>query len=244
MESSTKTLTGGVEMKLIDIRETIPKHKTRQWSKQKNVKRIGVHTTASNNQNPNATASYHSTPSKDNHISTKGAPGLCYHDFITKDGTVYHCNNYDDVVWHWGLWNNNSVGVCLAYKGQDGLSPPDEMMLALEKHLVVLCLYLKVLPSNVYGHREVPGMFTILGNGSKKYKKTCPGMGIDLDKLRSSLTKNLQRRLAAEGLYNGAIDGLFWENSQRALNAFVPEKAIAQNLDWFTAEDEELGEME
>lgn len=206
--------------KLQDIRSTIPKHKTRKWSKQKNVKRIGVHTTASDNQDPNKTARYHSTPSPDNHISEKGAPGLCYHDFITKVGVVYHCNDYDDVTWHWGMWNTNSVGVCLAYRGQDGEDPPEEMMQALREHLVILCLYLKVYPQDIYGHREVPSMYTILGNGSKKYKKTCPGMAIDLDELRDTVTRMLQRRLAAEGLYNGAIDGLFWGASKNALNAF------------------------
>jgi len=87
-----------------------------------------------------------------------------------------------------------------------------------------LCLYLKIYPKDVIGHREVPGMWTWIGKGSKKYKKTCPGMKVDLDKLRERLTKNLQRRLFAEGLYLGRIDGDFGPKSSKALKDFVPKQ--------------------
>lgn len=209
---------------LNDIRNTIPKHKTRKWSKQTSVKRIGVHATASDNQDPNRTALYHVTPSSQNHISAQGAPGLCYHDFIDKAGLVYHCNDYDNIVWHWGMWNTNSVGVVLAYKGAAKEVPPDVMMESLKEHLVVLCLYLKVYPENIFGHREVPSMYTVLADGTRRYKKTCPGMGIDLDVLRDSVTRMLQTRLTEEGLYDGDIDGLFWDQSKSALDSFeVPD---------------------
>lgn len=210
--------------KLIDIRKTIPKHKTRTWKKRTSADTIVVHTTGSSNQDPNKTALYHVTPSKNNHISKLGCAGLCYSDFITKNGTVFHCNNYDDITWHAGFYNTRSVSVVLAFPGQTDAIPDQIMMNVLEQHLVVLCLYLKILPKRVIGHREVPGMYTILGNGSKKYKKVCPGMQINLDILRNAVTCRLQRRLSSEGLYTAKIDGLFGSKSILALNNFIPRR--------------------
>jgi N-acetyl-anhydromuramyl-L-alanine amidase AmpD len=211
--------------KLIDIRDKLPRHKTRRWKKRKSTEYIVVHTTASDNQDPFKTARYHIHTGKTNHISKKGCPGLVYHDFITKSGIVYHCNDYQDWTWHAGLYNRKSVGVTLAYKGQTpGRYPTEKQRTALSEHLLRLCLYLKVLPKRIVGHREVPGMFTILGGGSRKYKKTCPGMSINLDDLRMDVTCRLQRRLAAEQLYFGAIDGLFGPKSRVALEMFNPLK--------------------
>lgn len=208
--------------KVIDIRRSLPRHKKRKWAKRDNVSRIIVHTTASNNQDPYKTAHYHITPGPQNHLSKRGAPGIAYHDFITKAGEVYHCNDYQDSTWHCGVWNKSSVGVCMAFRGQDNVSPTPQQAKALEEHLTILCLYLKILPKRIRGHREVPGMVTILGNGSKKWKKTCPGLAVDLDKLRRDVTLRLQRRLSAENLYKGRIDGIFGPKSRAALRAHVP----------------------
>lgn len=219
-------------LKKRDIRDTIPRHPKRKWRTRDSADYIIVHTTASDTQDPNRTAKYHITPGKKNHISRKGCPSICYHDFITKDGIVYHCNDYTDITWHAGWYNKRSVGVVLAFKGQDGISPSPQQMEALEKHLVILCLYLKVLPVNVIGHREVPGMWKILGNGSKVYKKVCPGMGVDLDQLRRNVTGRLQRRLAAEGLYYGKIDHVFGLKSKAALRAFNPLGNRLSKVNW------------
>ena len=213
---------------VVDIRRSLPKHPTRKWKKRPTPTRIVVHTTASENQDPNKTAQYHIHAGKTNHISTLGCPGLVYHDFITRAGIIYHCNNYEDWTWHAGLYNKSSVGVVMAFAGQtNGVVYSPEQFEALMKHLVILCLYMKILPKNVIGHREVPGMFTILGKGSVIYKKSCPGYSVDLVKMRAELTLRLQRRLAAEGLYTGKIDGIFGKMSQDALSRFLPpEKSI------------------
>jgi N-acetyl-anhydromuramyl-L-alanine amidase AmpD len=210
--------------RLIDLRAKLPKHPTRRWKKRDTASYIVVHCTASDTQDPFITARYHI--SKKCHISPgKGCPGLCYSDYVTKDGTVFHCNDYQDITWHAGLYNKRSIGVVMAFRGQIGQTPTDAQYLALKQHLVILCLYLKIPPKNVIGHREVPGMFRILGNGSKRYRKTCPGMGVHLDELRKDITLRLQRRLAAEGLYSGRIDGLWGRKSRAALRAFDPQKA-------------------
>lgn len=211
-------------MKKIDIRDQLPRHATRKWKRRDKVTHIVVHTTASNNQDVFKTARYHIDPS--NHISKGGCPGIVYHDIITKAGEIYHCNDYQDWTWHAGGYNRFSIGVGMAFKGQvDSISPTPAQYDALLKHLVILCLYLKILPKNVIGHREVPGMYTIIGKGSKRYKKTCPGMSVDLDVLRREVTMRLQRRLAAENLYFDKIDGIFGPLSRAALNKFDPLKA-------------------
>lgn len=209
-------------MRKIDITSSIPAHKTRKPRKRtaKQINTIVVHCTGSNNQDPNKTALYHVRPGPQNHLTKKGAPTLAYSDFITKDGTIYHCVDYSAVTYHAGLYNKKSIGVVLAFRGQTNQPPTPAQYEALMKQLVVLCLYFKVLPKKVIGHREVPGMFTILGNGSKKYKKSCPGLGINLSVMRHELTGRLQRRLAAEGLYQGAIDYKFGKQSKAALKAF------------------------
>lgn len=202
----------------------MPRHPTRKWKKRlrKNIRRIVVHTSASDNQDPIRTAKYHITPGAQNHLSKEGAPGFAYHDSVVKSGTVFHCNDYQDITWHAGAYNRGSIGVVLAFRGQDGDSPTLDQYSSLISHLSYLCLYLHILPKKVIGHREVPGMFVILGKGARRYKKTCPGMAIDLNKMRRDLTLHLQRRLAAEGLYDGAIDGLFGKKSRAALRSFKP----------------------
>lgn len=205
--------------KLVDFRKKIPQHKTKKWKTRTSVDSIVVHTSASNQQDPVQTALYHIGP---NHISKTGCPSLAYHDFITKNGIVYHCNDYEYSTWHAGLYNNRSIGIVLAFTGQTGEKPIESQLIALEEHLTILCLYLKILPENILGHREVPGYFTILGNGSKTYKKTCPGMGINLDELRKNITFRLQTRLQSEKLYRGKIDGIFGPKSITALKSFAP----------------------
>lgn len=211
-----------------DIRATLPKHKTKKWKKRNTADTIVVHCTAGDNQDPVQTALYHITPSPDNHLCKTGAPGLAYHDFINKAGVLYRCNSYQDITWHAGLYNTRSIGVVMAYTGKAGVSPTTEQMKTLEEHLVFLCLCLHILPKNCIGHREVPGMYTIVGKGLKKFKKECPGMMVDLDALRRRVTTRLQRVLTAKGLYSGPIDGDFGPLSKAALKAYIPPDPI----DW------------
>ncbi len=114
---------------MIDIRKTIPKHKSRKLATRKpgSITRIVVHTTDSHNQDPNKTALYHITPGSQNHLSKKGAPGIAYHDFITKEGTVYHCNDYGDITWHSSGWNTSSIGVVMAFKTNNDQDGPTEL---------------------------------------------------------------------------------------------------------------------
>lgn len=209
-------------MRSVDFRDKIPRHPTRKWKKRLSADTIIIHTTASDQQNPSVVARYHITPGPQNHISSKGCPSIAYHDFIDKFGTVYHCNDYDDWTWHARIYNKRSIGVVMAFRGQDhGLPYPDQYD-ALLKHTTKLCLFLHILPERVIGHREVPGMYMILGNGSIRYKKECPGLAVNMNKVRDEITRRLQRRLASLSLYTGKIDGLFGPKSKAALLSFKP----------------------
>lgn len=208
-----------------DIQNKLPKHPTLKWKKRSlPPSKIVVHTTASDNQDPFKTATFHITPGPQNTLSPGGAAGLAYHDYITKDGVIYHCNDYMDITWHAKLWNSKAIGIVLAYRGKKEDSPTKPQFDSLMENLAYLCLYFHIPPQEVFGHRELPWMVTILGNGSKAYKKECPGMSIDLDQLRFNLSKDLQKRLKAIGLYKDSIDGNFGPKSKEALSQFSINK--------------------
>lgn len=205
--------------KLVDIRKTIPKHPTRKWKHRTQVDTIVVHCTAGSQQDPTKTALFHIRPGPQNNLSKRGAPGLAYHDFVCENGVIFHCNNYQDSTWHARSYNSRSIGVVMAYRGADD-PPPDAQLKALCKHITTLCLYIKIDPKRVLGHRELPWMSTLLGNGSIRYKKACPGMAVDMDEVRDMIIRGLQKRLRDEDLYHGAIDGAFGPLSRKALANF------------------------
>lgn len=210
-----------------DIRKELPWHPTRRWNvrPESKITRIVVHTSASSNQNPFDTNHYHITPSKDNHISKLGCSHICYHNFINKDGLVYWCNDYTDITWHCGLWNSSSIGIVMAFRGQDeGVKPTDEQYLSMIGQAANLCKQFNVDPNNVIGHREVLGVYTILGNGSRRYKKVCPGMSLDLSFLRKNVMMTLQARMFSEGFYHSGIDGLWGKYSKKAFSEYTNGK--------------------
>jgi len=217
--------------RVVDLRSLLPRHPTRKWKKRKKISWLIVHMTASNNQDPYKTNEYHISPG--NHISKKGCPRITYHDYITDDGTIYHCNNYFDWIWHCGWINRWSAGITMAFRGQtkdnsgNYITPPAAQWRSLIQHLVRLCLYLNLSPNRIKGHREVRGFWKLLGRGSKKYKTSCPGFGIDLDELRTQVCKRLQIKLASENLYKGKIDGKFFILSKAALKLYHQNLLVA-----------------
>jgi N-acetyl-anhydromuramyl-L-alanine amidase AmpD len=155
------------------------------------------------------TARDHIKPGPQNHISQKGCPSIAYHDFIDSSGTIFRCNNYSDITWHAGLYNSSSIGIVMAFKGQDNIFPAKEQWDAMIDHVVDLALTFRILPPSIIGHREVPGMAIHLGNGSVRYRKVCPGMVIDLKDMRKLITKKIQEKLYGKALYFGVQDGTF-----------------------------------
>jgi len=91
------------------------------------------------------------------HIAN-GWPGLSYHFFITKDGTVYQINNFTDVTWHDAV-NWDSIGICLQgyFHPTINEQPTENQLKSLRSLLDELCKNHPEFPanqSNVVGHKE------------------------------------------------------------------------------------------
>jgi hypothetical protein len=147
----------------------------------------------------------------------KGCPGFTYTYFIMDDGTTYHCMDLEEVTWHAGMHNWESMAVCLSYRATGNKNtPPFIQMSALYELIANLCLQLHITPDHVLGHRELLGTGYILDHGIKKLRKECPGILINLDMVRAEITKRLQTILAQKKLYNGKIDGIFGPKTKMA----------------------------
>lgn len=104
------------------------------------------------------TISIHNYHISDNsHLKQGGAPKICYHYTIEKDGKVYLVNDHEDIVWHCKGQNMVSLGILLLgdFDGQDytGRSKPtDEQLKSLRMLLDQLVAELQIAPKDIYGH--------------------------------------------------------------------------------------------
>ena len=158
-----------------DISLDLPRHQTRRWKKRplNIINHIIIHQTAAKNQSLKGIAKYHITPSPINHISQKGAPGICYHYGIEPDGQVYKLNDEKNIVWHCKGSNTNSIGVLVngCFKGPKGLGEfegdePTIMQLHSLKRL--LNIIAKPYKRKIFGHCDK----------NPAEKSACPGYSI------------------------------------------------------------------
>jgi hypothetical protein len=209
------------DVKPIDISGDLPRHSTKKHKLRKlsDIKRIVVHTTDWDTT-PKRIAEYDVGK---NHISDTGCPAVTYHEFIMKDGMLYHTLPFEEVSWHAGMWNKGSLAVALMFRvsgadGKDTHAPTDLALKALQTRCGDLCLRFRLTPDNVVGHRELKGTGWLWFKGSKRLRKTCPGKKVDLDLLRLNVATYMQVVLKLKGLYKGEIDGIFGPLSKAALN--------------------------
>lgn len=160
-----------------------------------------------------------------NHISKEGLPGLTYHETVMKDGKHYHTLPHEEVSWHAGGYNTTSLAVCVMYRVKD--TPPKPMIWSMIDVCTDLCLRYGLTPDAVVGHRELKGTGWIPGKfGSKRLRKTCPGLNIDMNKVRIEVARLMQVYLSnhksdtSATLYRGLIDGKFGLKSISALKRF------------------------
>ena len=87
-------------IKFKDIRDEVPRHRTREFRRRAvdQIVGIAVHHTAGGDD-PFATARYHVSP---NHVSKDGCPSINYTFFIDKEGTLFLCNDLDSKTWSIG----------------------------------------------------------------------------------------------------------------------------------------------
>ena len=219
-------LTGGLDVRSVDISKELPRHPTKRYKRRclDKISRIVIHTT-DRDWSILRLVEFDIGP---NHISNTGCAAITYHDVIMDQGTVFHTLPYREVSFHAGGYNTSSVAVALMYRctdpktGKDTFAPTTEALKALTAHCGKLCLKFGLTPNRIFGHRELKGTGWFRSkSGSKRLRKTCPGLQVDLDKVRRAVTEYMQIYLRIQGFYQGKVDGDFGKNTRKAFKAFL-----------------------
>jgi len=216
----------------IDIVDELPRHETKTYERRSDTE-IGllvVHTTDWDTD-VETVVEYDIGP---NHISKTGCPGSTYHEFIMPDGTIYKALWDVEIAWHAGNHNRKSYAVALMYRctkkgakyNADQHAPDKNAMLSLQCRLGDLCLKYGLDPDAVRCHRELKGTGWFWQKGSKRLRKSCPGHKVDMDLLRTNVTKYMQCVLKMRKLYPGKIDGKWGIMSRRAMNEYAVDTML------------------
>lgn len=109
---------------------------------------------------------YHISPQSHLKLGV-GAPKICYHYTIEKDGRIYHVNDDTSIVWHCRGQNMRSIGILVCgdfgSKNHKGKShPTKEQIESLDFLLGVLRMQYRLKRKDVYGHNSFG-------------KEACPG---------------------------------------------------------------------
>lgn len=224
---------GSVSVKPIDLVASLPRHPTKRYDLRSvtEISKVVVHTTDWDTT-PEKLAEYDVTPyfivngkKIYNHISKTGCPGITYHEGISKSGQLVQTLGWEEISWHAGNHNNSSLGIALYYKSQksgvDVYAPTLKQMQTLWCRCGHICLSLDLRPSAVVGHRELSGTGWFWEKGSKRLRKTCPGLLVNMDEVRLNVAKYMQCLLKMKGYYDGEIDGDFGPLSQAAQDEWV-----------------------
>jgi N-acetyl-anhydromuramyl-L-alanine amidase AmpD len=215
-------------MQIKDVRSSLPlnpnpkrRYETRDI---KDITKIALHCTGPGAPELMPLARYDITPRPDHHISPLACPGFTYHYYIDED-IVYYTSSLENITWHAGTHNKNSIGVCMRYKSKDNPNPPSKKQLqAVYDLLVHLCLKLGITPDRIRGHRELWGTGWKMVNGTKKLRKTCPGLLVDLHQMRYTVSRGIQKFLVKTKLYKGPVDGDFGPKSIKAFRKYQKRK--------------------
>jgi len=165
-----------LKLDIKDLIKILPYNKDpkRRWNKRiiSKISKIVVHQELADGTIESVN-NYHITPAEDNHLDKNGAPHICYHFAIRKNGEICQCNELDDVTWHVKNYNTVSIGIMLQgdfdsvdakHKGKNK-KPNKDQLDSLKKLLDYLTkeLLTRVTNKEIYGHRELQD------------KPVCPG---------------------------------------------------------------------
>lgn len=123
-----------------------------------------------------------------------------YHYFIEASGKVTQCAKDEELRWHAGPQaNGRSVSICLAGWFDDGHDdmPTEKQKESLKKVLNEVAGRHNIKPENVFGHRHF-------------MKKTCPGMHITDEWIRSLLREDFGKQFAGKLLLGVEDHGSVW----------------------------------
>lgn len=174
---------------LHDITPVLPVNGEPETRDPDGIDTVVLHCTAMSGWNVWETARYHTGP---NHICETGCPTIAYAYFIEPDGLMYRCLPPGIRSWYVGPWNDRSIGVCMAYDACDE-PPPRGQLRAAAELCARLVRELGLTPDRVLGHRELEGTGYVIENGECVQRKECPGLAVDMDDFRSSVTAVLNR---------------------------------------------------
>ena len=236
---------------IVDIRGRLPRNPSgRGWGRRRSSDILGVvfHQTLGTGD-VYSVARYHVSP--ESHLAPgKGAPSIAYAFFIDTDGTIYQCNDLEDITWsqggpaagpNGGQPNTNYLSVVLRGDfhgpGHDGKGDPSVAQLA---SAAALWRWLRdslgLAESALYGHHDFG-------------KPACPGFKVgdlieDLREEPAMLAPFTPRLdvpgdwqtalvllgydLGAFGPKGDGVDGVWGAKSQAALEAYQRSKGIAR----------------
>lgn len=179
------------------------------------IRMVAMHCTDAEGWSPERLASFH--------VFERGFPTCGYHYYVTVE-KIYHMVGENIITYHAAPFNSRSVAFSIDYYA----TRDDKLKIRIRQELLensarlgaYLCLKYKVSPpktmfalgdAGFYGHRELPGTgFFRDKNDEIRLRKTCPGMAVDLDLMRYSVTKKIQeavnqilneKKLIVDGVY-------------------------------------------
>jgi N-acetylmuramoyl-L-alanine amidase len=134
------------------------------------------------------------------HVEHNGWKDIGYHYVVRMNGLVEHGRPIEQPGAHVGGFNDESIGICVSGHG-DVADFTDKQHAALASVCAHLCKELAIEPSRVIGHREADD------HGAPHVDKTCPGVKVNMDWIRSNVAAlmpkakpdpiaDLQRRVA------------------------------------------------
>ena len=215
-------------MEITNLIHKLPWNPDRKWNTRAvdRISKIIVHQTLSEASLENVN-NYHINP---NHISDRGCPHICYHYGIRKNGAVAQMNAHNHLTWHCRGQNTVSIGVVLCgnFNGTGfnlGTSEPTNAQLKSLKALFNhLCQKLDLQPGDVYGHYHFG-------------KPACPGQTVQnlIEGFRDKVlqqkevaktTREIQKRLAAQGFDPGPVDGIHGIKTAAAIRRFQKSSGL------------------
>lgn len=227
---------GGPDVKITDLSTSLMRHPTKVYKKRNRdqVNMLVVHCTDRdwtimqlNHYDVQGYLKLEDGTMEINHISAAGLPGITYHDVIMPDSKVYHTLPFEEISYHAAGYNSKSIAVAIMLRVTDSTTkrdtygPTPKHLRTLEAHIGKRCLEFGLAPDQVYGHRELKGTgYIVDSKGRKRLQKTCPGMKINLNDLRTNVAKYMQLILKMNGIYLGRVDGDFGPKSRAALVKF------------------------
>lgn len=121
------------------------------------------------------------------HREHNGWQKIGYHWYICEDGTGERGREDHETGAHVSGFNTNSLGLCVS--GHGDFVPWNEAQMAeVLRKCAAWCGLYRIPVAHVIGHREAPE------HGAPPVAKTCPGLLVDLDVIRSALAERLGER--------------------------------------------------